>query len=328
MHKKLNDNFVKVVHILEDGEYHDGTTIGEKLRLTRSAVWKTVKKLENNHIKIDSIKGKGYALLEPLILLDSNKIKKNMGTEKIEVSIFESIDSTNEYLKTFKNSKSIKICMAEQQTLGKGRLHREWHSPFGKNIYLSCLYPFQKDVSELSGLSLMVSLVIMKTLNTYGIDKNLYVKWPNDILYANKKLSGSLIEIQAETHGACQAIIGIGLNVNMMNDDQGKITQAWTSVQKILNTYVDRNELCAHLIDNLLDYLHQFDANGFVPFIKEWKNADCLIDREITIKNINEKIRGKVIGINEQGHLMLQLEDGEVRTFSSGDTTIVKKVQG
>ncbi|MBX3708304.1 MAG: biotin--[acetyl-CoA-carboxylase] ligase [Gammaproteobacteria bacterium] len=324
MNKKLNVNLVKVVSILNDGEYHDGTTIGKKLRMSRSAVWKIIKKLESYNIKIDSIKGKGYALLEPLLLLDVNKIKKNITNKKIDFSLFESIHSTNEYLKMFKDSRSIKICLAEQQTHGKGRMNRTWYSPFGKNIYMSCLYPFRKDVSELSGLSLVMCLAVVKTLKQSGVHDGLSVKWPNDIIYSNKKLSGSLIEIQAETHGACQAVIGIGINVNMSHDKDGQITQAWTSLQNILNTHMDRNILCINLIDNLIDYLHRFDTQGFSPFISEWMGADCLTDQVVTIKNVNQSVVGKVAGINEQGHLMLSLEDGKVRAFSSGDTSIVK----
>jgi len=325
MNKKLNENLIKVVSILNDGEYHDGTSIGDKLHMTRSAVWKTIKKLENYEIKLDSVKGKGYALLEPLLLLDVNKIKKHLEYPRVDLCVFESVDSTNEYLKTFKNNRSIKICLAEQQTKGKGRLNREWFSPFAKNIYMSCLYPFQKDVSELSGLSLVISLAIVKTLKHYGVSQKLSVKWPNDIVYENKKISGSLIEIQAETHGVCHAVIGMGVNVNMLNVERKQISQAWTSIQKILNKYVDRNELCASLINHLLEYLHLFESEGLAAFVDEWKQADCLTDQVISVTNINESVEGKVVGINEQGHLLLQMSGGKTRAFSSGDTTIVKK---
>jgi BirA family transcriptional regulator, biotin operon repressor / biotin---[acetyl-CoA-carboxylase] ligase len=327
VNKKLNTNLIKVVNILNDGEYHDGTSIGDKLHMTRSAVWKTIRKLESYEIKLDSVKGKGYALLEPLLLLDVNKIKKQVTFPRINVCAFETVGSTNEYLKTFKNNRSIKICLAEQQTKGKGRLNREWFSPFAKNIYMSCLYPFQKDVSELSGLSLVISLAIVKTLKHYGVSQNLGVKWPNDIIYENKKISGSLIEIQAETHGVCHAVIGMGINVNMLNAERGQISQAWTSMQKILNTYIDRNALSASLINNLLEYLHRFESHGLAAFVDEWKKADCLTDQIISVTNINESVEGKVIGINEQGHLMLQLKSGKIRAFSSGDTSIVKNKQ-
>lgn len=323
MQKKLNKTLVKLVSILNDGAYHDGTSIGDKLKMTRSAVWKAMHKLANHNVKINSVKGKGYALLEPLILLDVQRIKKAL-TEKCDITIFENIDSTNDYLKSLKGQRGIKLCLAEQQTKGKGRLGRSWHSPFAKNIYLSCLYPFQKDVSELAGLSLVTGIAIFRTLQTVGVTEKLYLKWPNDVLYDNHKLSGTLIEIQAETHGSSQAIIGIGINVNMLNDDGG-ISQAWTSVQKILGQYVDRNDVCAILINQLLKCLQEFNRKGFAPFIAEWMHAEYLANRVIILQNLHDKIEGKVTGINEQGHLLLKLPNGKVRAFSSGDASIVKK---
>ena len=319
MTKIINASLIKVVNILSDGQYHDGNTIGELLQMTRSAVWKTIKKLESYAVRIDSVKGKGYALLEPLQLLELNKIKFHLAND-IDIDIFETVNSTSEYLKTVK---SRRVCLAEQQTSGKGRLGRTWHSPFGKNIYMSMLYPFKKDISELAGLSMVVSLAIVKTLQSYGIHDWLGVKWPNDILYQQRKMAGILIEIQAESHGACHAIIGIGMNVNMQ-DDAKQISQAWTSMRNILGEYVDRNELSARMIDNLILYLDKFSSQGFAAFVEEWEGVDCLADRLITLKNINESISGKVAGINHQGHLLLRLASGEVRAFSSGDTSIEK----
>lgn len=324
MNKKINATLVKIVNILSDGAYHDGTTIGEELQMTRSAVWKTIKKLESYDVNIDSVKGKGYALLQPLVLLDAKKIKKNL-TQPVDIHVFETVDSTNEYLKAFKNNRTIKICLAEQQSQGKGRLNRKWYSPFAKNIYLSCFYPFSRDISELSGLSLVMGLAIVDTLKNLGVDEKLFVKWPNDIIYDNKKISGSLIEIQAETHGACHAIIGVGVNVNMLNAEAKCITQEWTSVQKILNKYIDRNELCGSLINNLLDYLQRFEKHGLLPFVSEWKDTDYLTGKIISVSNVSEIVEGLVMGINEQGHLLLELKDGKARAFSSGDASVVKK---
>src|SRR3990167_4156138 len=102
--KELNKSFIKLVHILRDGHYHDGTTLGKQLNMTRSAVWKVIKKMQKYQINIDSVQGKGYALLEPFILLDKNKIKKKLDTKHpIVLQIFERTTSTNDYLKTISN---------------------------------------------------------------------------------------------------------------------------------------------------------------------------------------------------------------------------------
>ncbi|MFZ2314404.1 MAG: biotin--[acetyl-CoA-carboxylase] ligase [Gammaproteobacteria bacterium] len=319
--KKLTDTFTKLVGILNDGHYHDGTKIGEALNMTRSAVWKAIKKMEGYGIKVDSVKGKGYALLEPLILLNEKIIKKGLSSKNVSLSVFESVDSTNNYLRSHL-SKKISVCIAEKQTHGKGRLDRTWHSPFGQNISLSCAYPFQKDISELAGLSLVVSLSVAKSLQMYHYPLPLLIKWPNDLIYDNKKLAGSLIEIQAESNGLCHAIIGIGINVNMLLENE--ISQPWTSLRKMTANYLDRNELSIVLIDNLINDLAVFEKSGLNAFLEEWKLVDYLSNKEIAIKNNGQKICGRYVGISSLGHLLLELEDGTIQGFSSGDSTVLK----
>jgi BirA family biotin operon repressor/biotin-[acetyl-CoA-carboxylase] ligase len=168
-------------------------------------------------------------------------------------------------------------------------------------------------------------LAIVSALKPFHLNDKLHVKWPNDIVYDEKKLSGSLIEIQAETHGASHAVIGIGVNVNMLEDKESHITQAWTSLRNVAGEYIDRNDVCASLVNHLIQYLQQFEAQGFAPFMEEWMQRDCLMNKLITIQSLNQAIEGRVTGINEQGHLLLTMADGKIRSFSSGDATIVKK---
>lgn len=319
--KKLTENFIKLVTILNDGHYHDGTSLGQKLGMTRSAIWKAIKKLEAYDIKIDSVKAKGYALLEPLTLLNEKNIKKHI-PKQIKLTVFESVGSTNTYLKSHL-SPHIHVCLAEQQTQGKGRLDRTWHAPFGQNISLSCAYPFQKDISELAGLSLVISLSIQKALQLYQYPLPLLVKWPNDLIYDNQKLAGILIEMQAESNGISHAVIGIGLNVNMLHEDD--IHQAWTSLRKMTGHYIDRDQLSIHLINTLLNDLATFEEKGLDHFIEEWKAVDYLANKTITIKNGEHKIHGRYRGVSPLGHLLLELEGGSIKPFSAGDTTLVKK---
>ena len=325
MIKKSSHKLSQLTDVMRDGEFHDGTALGVLLQMTRSAVWKMIKKLERYGIEINSVKGKGYALCEPLILLNEDKIRKKLTDKKSKLSLFESIDSTNEYLRSIRQPRIIHFCLAEQQTAGRGRLGRTWHSPFGKNIYLSCLYPFQKDISELAGLSLVVSLAILSTMKEFGIHEDVQVKWPNDILCRNKKISGTLIEVQAESHGASHAIIGIGINTNMLLDESGQISQLWTSMRHASGEYLDRNLVCATLMNQLLAYLHRFDSEGFSAFMQEWVAAEGMQGKQVSVKTVSEIVTGEAVGINLQGHLLLKLADGKIRAFSSGDTSVVKQ---
>lgn len=325
MSKKSSNKLARLAAYMSDGEFHDGTALGEALQMTRSAVWKMIKKLERYDIEINSVKGRGYALCEPVILLDEELIHKHLAKQNCKLALFESIGSTNDYLKTLRNPKGVHFCLAEQQTEGRGRLSRAWHSPFGKNIYLSCLYPFHKDISELAGLSLVVSLAIVRVLQQFGLTDDLHVKWPNDIISEQRKISGTLIEVQAESHGMSHAVIGIGLNVNMLIDERRKISQAWTSMRRVTGKYIDRNLVAAALIRELQNYLQCFEREGFAAFTDEWMAAEVMTGQQVTVKTVNETATGEVKGINAQGHLLMKMADGKVRAFSSGDTSIIKK---
>lgn len=324
--KKTNPTLLKIAALLNDQQFHDGTSIGEKLNITRAAVWKAIKKLQNYQISITSIKGKGYMLSDPLILLDPKQIKKAVTTKSIETEVLEQIGSTNDYLRQpqFADKKN-HICIAETQTAGKGRLGRSWHSPFGKNIYLSLRCPFNKDISELSGLSLIMGLAVVKALETVcELPAPILLKWPNDIIYDNKKLAGVLVELEAESNGFCHLIIGVGMNVNIQQATTQEVSQPWTSLRMITDQYYDRNVICAAIINYLLNYLNLFTGNGLTYFLKEWKVRDYLQNRLIKLKSNQFEFSGTGAGINEQGHLLLALADGSNKAFSSGDTTIVK----
>lgn len=326
--KSLNQNLIKITELLNDGQYHDGTSIGNHLNITRAAVWKLIKKLEQYAIPLSSVKGKGYRLESPLVLLNAKKIKAKLHHRSVQLAILEKVNSTNDYLKQFTpQNKKIRVCLAETQEQGKGRLKRQWYSPFGENIYFSILYPFEKDIGELSGLSLVVALAICHAIeSTIQLEAHfLKVKWPNDVLVNQKKLAGTLIEIQAESNGSCQVIIGVGINVNMKNSSKKDISQHWSSLLNTTGQYHDRNDLCAALIDSLIDYLERFSSGTFASFMEEWQKRDCLVNFPIAVISASKHQEGICMGVDVHGHLLLKTADKNIVTCSSGDTTILKR---
>lgn len=325
MMQPINDNLLKLTELLNDGEYHDGTSIGEVLKMTRAGVWKLIKKLEQYDIPFTSVKGKGYRLNAPLILLDPQKITRLLANEAVYIEVFEKVESTQYLKKYLPEKKEIQVCIAEMQSQGRGRLSRQWYSPFGKNIYMSLLYPFQKDISELSGLSLVIALALCHAIESLIAPKEkIGIKWPNDMIVAAQKIAGILIEIQAESHGFCQAIIGIGVNVNMQEIADENITQSWSSLQKLSGYYLDRNVICAELIHQVLLYLERFSSAGLAVFIEEWQQRDVLYQQPITVISGNQEYSGLGHGIDAHGHLLLKMTDGSMQSFSSGDTTLKK----
>ena len=256
------------------------------------------------------------------MLLDKEFIQQKIANPNIELELFNNIDSTNNYLKQNISTKR-RICISESQSNGKGsKLNRTWHSPFGQNIYMSYAYYFKKNINDLSGLSLVVSMAMLAAIKEIGIAANIMLKWPNDGVYKKRKLMGNLIESQIISPKETVAIIGIGINVNMLNAEKDDISQAWTSLKAIIGEDINRNLLCVSLVHNLNAYLEQFNKYGLREFILKWQQVDMLYDQEVLLDN--GKIKGIAKGIDEQGNLLLHLANQEIISNAAGDVSIFK----
>jgi BirA family biotin operon repressor/biotin-[acetyl-CoA-carboxylase] ligase len=327
--KKQNDNLSRLVKLLNTGDYCDGSSIGEKLGITRSAVWKSIKKLRTYGIDIKSVKGKGYYLEEDLILYEKKIILKNLILDKkiislLDLKIFETLPSTNDYLKKFGWQNTMAVCLAEEQTKGRGRFSRNWYSPFGQNIYLSMGFNITKEISELMGISLIIGLAVINAIKEYGIKEKILIKWPNDILWKDKKIAGILIDANAEINGNCKLIIGVGINLNMATIPQSSDLQSFMSLKKIIGHTIDKNKMVALLINNIFIFIKKFEKDGLHSFIEQWHNYDYLYDKKLKIKDANIEKQGIAKGIDPYGRLILQLNNGNEQMFACGDTTICK----
>lgn len=246
-------------------------------------------------------------------LLDEEVIKQALSlkgfTKPYSLHLFKSIDSTNRFLKDLNPSPELSLCCAEEQTQGRGRFNRPWHSPFGENIYFSSRWALFSDITKLSGLSLVVSLAVLATIKD---EADIKVKWPNDLYWQDKKLCGILIEVVDS-----QIIIGIGLNVNSTSADN-----SWCSLYEITKQYHNRNQLIANLLINLEKYLTRFKLNGLSGFMEEWVQFDYLAGKSISLKQNQRILTGRVQGLTEKGQLILEDENGALHFLSSGDTSL------
>ena len=246
--------------------------------------------------------------------------------QPINFHLFSSIDSTNRFLKKYPSSANIEVCCAETQTQGRGRFGRTWHSPFGENIYCSSRWRLPCEATKLAGLSLIVSLAIMATLDDFEIADNIYVKWPNDLVWQGQKLSGILLELITEAGRETDIIIGIGINVNSP-PQAVEIDKPWCSLFQITGKTFDRNLLIAQLIQNLQHYLHEFIEQGLTAFLTRWERYDYLQGKTIAVSHLGRQLTGQYLGIDEEGQLLLN-QDGMTHHLSAGDTSIIPAEAG
>lgn len=320
----------KILQILKDGHFHSGEQLGHTLNMTRSAIWKGIKQLSKYGLDIQSISGRGYRIDGGLNLLNSVEISKHLPKQQENqlagLAVLDQVSSTNDYLSklpiTENLSQPFYAALCEQQTAGRGRRGRDWLSPYGHNIYLSLRWDCQKDPFELSGLSLVIGIAIIRALKAYGIPDGAQLKWPNDILYKGKKLAGVLIEMTAEAHNKTAIIIGVGINTFLSDLQLKDINQPCTTLYDILLNQINRNRLSALLINEMIAILNVFDKDGLTPFLPEWESYAPSIGSLVTVLHKNNSIVGTMKGITEQGELILEDAQQNTHKFVSAEVSL------
>lgn len=255
-----------------------------------------------------------------MILLNKGSILELLDDKTIDIKLVQSTDSTNNAFNTHSSTETFSICLAEEQTHGRGQFQRVWHSPFAENIYCSLCYYSSKSLPSLSGLSLVVSYAVCKFLNTFfTLNEPVLIKWPNDLLCKNSKIAGLLVETKKMLNGRHRIVIGIGLNVNMQHTSSATITQRWTSIIQLTGILQDRNVICAHLINEVRTAITLFEKEGFSMFAPLWNKHNALLNKIIQLHHNQKITTGKCIGVSPQAELMLELINGETKNFSSGE---------
>jgi BirA family biotin operon repressor/biotin-[acetyl-CoA-carboxylase] ligase len=316
----------QLLKILSDGQYHSGEELGSQLGISRTAVWKQLKKIDSLGVSLDSTKGKGYCLPGGISLLDKDDIVAAMSTASQEVltciDVEAVIDSTNIKAMGYaqKGLAYPYVCTAEKQTGGRGRRGREWFSPYARNLYFSFTWGFSGGAASLEGLSLAVGVVVAEVLYECGVE-DIQLKWPNDILCAEKKLSGILLEMTGDPAGLCQVVIGIGMNVSMQNVDAEKIDQPWTDLESILHRQINRSELQAKLLDALFGLLMGYEQAGFSTYQKRFSDRDIHAGKSVVVKLGDRVVIGRSAGVNKTGALLVETELG-IEVFNGGEVSL------
>ena len=318
---KLN----KLLSLLADKKFHSGEVLGAALGVTRTSVWKQLHKLEELGVKIDSVRGKGYRLPATVELLAKEKISAELSdSAKLllnNIEIYFSVDSTNTCaMRHAQKGANGVICLAEQQTAGRGRRGRQWVSPFANNVYLSLCWQFQGGAAQLEGLSLAVAVAVTQALDVCGVE-NIKVKWPNDLLWNGCKLAGILLEMTGDATGACQVVVGIGINVDMSNIVIDGIDQPWIDISQITKKTMSRNKIAGKVIDKLLLALDQFQKEGFTPFRKDWLAKDAYAEQHIILTTASQNVVGIEKGVNEHGALCVETAQG-MQYFHGGEVSV------
>lgn len=303
----MSDGLESLLNLLADGQSHTGVRLAEALGLTRAAVWKRIENLRELGLDV-AADSRGYRLKSPFIALAADQIRAGLTDPGLPVEVRFLVDSSNSELARTRHPEApAQVLLAEAQSAGRGRRGRSWRSPPGSGIYLSLAWRFESGLTGLSALSLVAGMAAVQTLRAHGAS-SVGLKWPNDLWAGEHKLGGCLIDISGSAEGPCEAIIGLGLNVDLAHADG--IDQPWTDLAR-LGVSTDRNRLAADLINALCDHAARLDRHGFAVFMDDWPTFDLLAGREIEVSSTRgESFSGTAAGIDQQGRLALNTRQG------------------
>lgn len=240
-----------------------------------------------------------------------------------EIIYFEKLSSTNTAAKEQAERGAIEgtTIIAETQTKGKGRLDRRWISPKG-GIWLSIILRPQMSPEDTAKITLTTAVAVAKTLRRFcGFGAE--IKWPNDVLIHNKKICGILTEASLEGKNVNFVVVGIGINVNFpLNALPKHLEAAATTLKEVLQKEVDREELVCVLLKEFEDCYERFKRGEFGDLLSKWRSVATFLGKEVEVISFAERLRGVAVDVDENGALIIKLENGKKRKIVAGDVTV------
>jgi BirA family transcriptional regulator, biotin operon repressor / biotin---[acetyl-CoA-carboxylase] ligase len=314
-----------ILSALRSGQgFISGASIAANLGVSRTAIWKYLRQLEDLGYQVDHGKGRGYFLRSIPDKLYSWEIERHLTTRFVgrHIEYRESLDSTNAaaFKLALDGAREGTVVVAEEQTGGRGRLRRRWHSPYGKNIYVSVILRPSLHPTQIYPLTFISSLAAVDVLDNLGVRARL--KWPNDVLVEKRKICGTLIELSTEADAVRFVVIGIGLNVNMTGDDLGEdLENIATSLAIETKKHFERDFICGILLGNLEEYYTILLEQGVEAVCRMWEERSRVKGTYIEIRQGEEVYRGISEGIDKDGAMLLS-ENGRTIRVIAGDATI------
>ena len=272
----------------------------------------------------NAIKELGFGKTEHIT---KEKICEKLETEDLakEILCFRKVFSTNSIAKFLANHDAEEgtILISEIQTNARGRLGKKWEAPDG-GVWMSMILRPQVPPARIGLITLATGVAIAKAIRSLGVDAK--IKWPNDVLIHGNKISGVLTEVNATFNEIDWVVVGIGIDSNLKLEDFSEdIRIGTTTLTEELPSKVDENELIAIFL-NEFEKVYQLYKDGEIETIlKDWRDLSDTIGKYVNITQTGGKItQGYVIGINNEGSLIIERQDGTLEKIISGELRTVE----
>ncbi len=318
MNKQLLDLFEQHYN-----EFLSGEQLSGRFQCSRTAIWKQIQSLKKKGYVFEAVPHVGYRLVGRPDKLDVDKLEKLLATERLGRTIhyYEQLDSTQTTAHEWvaKGAEEGTLIVAEAQTKGRGRMGRSWHSPAGTGIWMSMILKPEITLPFASQLTLLTAVALCRAIRKQE-QIQIGIKWPNDLLFQGKKVSGILLESSSEDERIRYVVAGIGISANFTEHEfPGELKEKATSLRQITGHRIDRERLIAVFLQEFEQLYSLYQEKGFAPIRSLWEALSITLQQEIKVQTGSALITGTAEAIDEMGALVVRDSSGQKFKLYSGD---------
>ena len=319
----------EIIRILEEnrGKSISGTQMAKELYVTRSAIWKNIKQLQNEGYHIEAVPNRGYLLSESNDILTVESISPYLKGKAKDfiLDVRKTVTSTNTLAKEMatKGAPAGSVLIASKQTEGRGRMGRSFYSPDSTGLYFSIILRPNLSLDDSLLITTSAAVAVAKAIEKLT-GNHVGIKWVNDIFMRDKKVCGILTEasLNLENGGLEYAVVGIGINVST-KDFPDDIQEVGGS---IFSKKPDDRPITSILAAQILNNLAQaMDKLTDLDYLKEYKKRSFLIGQDILVLRGNESLHARAIDIDERARLIVEYPNGDRDALISGEVSIRAK---
>jgi BirA family transcriptional regulator, biotin operon repressor / biotin---[acetyl-CoA-carboxylase] ligase len=321
------DRLEEFVALLQESPgYISGQLLAKKAGISRSAVWKHVRSLRQCGYDIESLHGQGYRLAGSTEYPVPWELAKLLNTSFVgrgEMVYRQSIESTQNIAISLAEKGEVNtVVIAEQQSGGRGRMKRKWLSPRG-GVWLSVVLKPAVPTVTSTMLPFVAAIAVCDAIKE-ATNLAATLKWPNDVMVADKKVAGILLDLSAEAETVNYAVIGIGINANvdaskLKIDREGK--PAVTSLMDELGHEVNRLQLTKLLLEKIELFYMALEKNGPAAIVAEWCKRSDMMGKKVNVIQQDKRYDGIAADVNDDGSLRVRTTKGDMNV-TSGDVLV------
>ena len=307
------------------GFFISGERIAEELNISRTAVWKAVKKLQSEGYKIKAVTNRGYCLDKESDVLTVRGIRNNLDAncKDIRPEVFVRVDSTNTICieKAKEGEAEGYVAVSGSQSAGRGRRGKAFFSPAESGIYMSILLrPVCLTDNQVLHFTTMAAVAVSEAIEAVS-DKNADIKWVNDVYIDGKKVCGILSEASYSTKTKKLEYVVVGIGINAYEPSEGFPS----SIAEIAGSVFDepaaglKNRLVAEILNRFMAYYKQLPETAYS---EEYIRRSLAIDKDVTVISGKSQRMAHVLGIDSEFGLKVRYEDGTEDILRSGEISI------